>query len=151
MRSALVGIGWCICVGVAAAQTLHTAANVSVVDTPDDAGGAVDVAWQPSPDEAEGGIEVLGYEVWRATSATGEYKKVADVGPGKESYSVTDNTAATGVDYFYKVKVLGEIFGQKMDADTAPKGPVTASPEWFRRGRLSMLIASIILATFILL
>jgi len=38
-----------------------------------------------------------------------------------------------------------------MNADTAPAGPVQARPQWFRAGRLNMLIASIILAAFILL
>ncbi len=145
MRSALVGLLLALA-AAAWGQTLRAAESVSAADTPVDAGGSVDLTWQPSPDEAGGKVKVLGYEVWRATRAAGEYKKLADVDAGKESYKFTDEEAENGVDYFYKIRARGE----KMTTDTAPAGPVKAAPQWFNENRLNMLAAAVLLSAFVL-
>jgi hypothetical protein len=147
MRSALAGL-WLVVALAAAAwgQTLRTAESVTAADTPADAGGSLDVTWQPSPDEGEGKLKVLGYEVWRGTRAAGEYKKLADIDPGKISYEFTDEGAENGVEHFYKIRVRGE----KMSTDTAPVGPVKAAPQWFNEARLNILVAAVLLSAFVL-
>jgi hypothetical protein len=147
MKSAFVGVLMFLCLAAAAAgQGLRAAENVEAKDTPVDAGGSIDVVWSPSPDEAGGEAVVLGYELWRADSPTGKYVKVAEADAGKPSYRVSDATAENGVDYYYKVRVRGE----KMSTDTPPAGPARAVPQWFHKGRLNMLIASIVLSAFVL-
>jgi hypothetical protein len=147
MRSAFVGVLFLAgMAAVVSGQTLQPARDVTAQDAPVDAGGVIEISWRPSPDEAGEVSPVLGYEVWRATSAAGEYKKIADATPGKESYMVSDAEAENGVEYFYKIKTRGE----KMSTDTAPAGPIAASAQWFHRDRLNMLIASIILSAFVL-
>ncbi|MGD8718060.1 MAG: hypothetical protein PVH29_04480 [Candidatus Zixiibacteriota bacterium] len=147
MRSAFVGVLFLAgMAAVVSGQTLQPARDVAAQDAPVDAGGVIEISWRPSPDETGEASPVLGYEVWRATSAAGEYKKIADATPGKESYMVSDSEAENGVEYFYKIKTRGE----KMSTDTAPAGPVAASAQWFHRDRLNMLIASIILSAFVL-
>lgn len=127
-------------------QTLRTAENAAAADKAVDAGGSIDVTWAPSPDELEAEVKVLGYEVWRARRPAGDYKKLADVEAGKESYTFTDEEAENGVEYFYKVRVRGE----EMSTDTAPVGPAKATREWFHPNRLNMLIAAVLLSAFIL-
>ena len=145
MRSAFVGVlSMLALVAAATGQTLRAAEDLNASDTPTDAGGSVSVTWQPSP--SEDGGQVLGYEVWRAERATGEYKMIGEVDPGKASYAFTDTAAENGVPYFYKVRVRDE----KMSTDTAPFGPVKATVQWFRPERLNMLIASIVLSAFVL-
>ncbi len=127
-------------------QTLRTAENAAAADKAVDAGGSIDVTWAPSPDELEAEVKVLGYEVWRARRPAGDYKKLADVEAGKESYNFTDKEAENGVEYFYKVRVRGE----EMSTDTAPVGPAKATREWFHPNRLNILIAAVLLSAFIL-
>jgi len=127
-------------------QTLRTAENAAAADKAVDAGGSIDVTWAPSPDEHEAEVKVLGYEVWRARRPAGDYKKLADVEAGKESYNFTDKEAENGVEYFYKVRVRGE----EMSTDTAPVGPAKATREWFHPNRLNILIAAVLLSAFIL-
>jgi hypothetical protein len=147
MRSA-IAVLLLIAVWGAAAQgrTLRAAENVTAVDTPVDAGGSVDVTWEPSPDEEVAEMGVVGYEVWRANRAAGEYKKLTDIEAGKPAYKFTDEAAANGVDYYYKVRVRG----RKMSTDTAPVGPARASREWFHPERLNMLVAAVLLSAFVL-
>ena len=147
MRSAFVGVVSILAlVAAATGQTLRAAEGLNASDTPIDAGGSINVTWEPSPSEAAGKTPVLGYEVWRAERVTGEYNKIGSADPGKPSYAFTDNTAENGVTYFYKIRVRNE----KMSTDTAPLGPAKASAQWFHRERLNMLIASLALSAFVL-
>jgi hypothetical protein len=89
--------------GMAAAafgQALQAAEDVTAQDTPLDAGSSITVTWQASPDEAGGKVRVLAYEVWRATRAAGEYKRLGEVESGNESYEFKDGKAESGVGYF---------------------------------------------------
>jgi hypothetical protein len=144
-----VRLGAFVIMSVAAAafgQTLQAAEDVAAQDTPLDAGGSITVTWQAPPDEAGGKAQVIAYEVWRATRAAGDYKRLGEVEPGKGSYEFTDEKAENGVEYFYKVRARGE----KMSTDAAPAGPVKATAEWFYPDRLNMLVASVLLAAFVL-
>jgi hypothetical protein len=144
-----VPLGAFMIIGMAAAafaQALQAAEGVTVQDTPLDAGGSVTVTWQASPDEAGEKVRVLAYEVWRGTRAAGEYVRLGEVESGKENYDFKDVKAERGVEYFYKVRARGE----KMSTDAAPAGPVRATAEWFRPGRLNMLVASVLLAALVL-
>jgi hypothetical protein len=146
MRSASVGLFSILAlVAAATGQTLRAPEGLNASDTPIDAGGSIDVTWQPSPSEAAG-EPVLEYEVWRAERATGSYEKIGGADPGKASYTLADTAAENGVDYYYKVRVRNE----KMSTDTAPFGPVRASMQWFHPERLNMLVASILLSAFVL-
>ncbi len=145
----LVRLGALIVTGMAAAafgQALQAAERVTAQDTPLDAGGSITVAWQASPDEAGRKVQVLAYEVWRATRAEGEYERLGEVESGKENYEFKDEKAERGVEYFYKVRARGE----KMSTDAAPAGPAKATAEWFQPDRLNMLVASVLLAALVL-
>lgn len=148
MRSTLVGIIVLLfaAAAIAGAETMRAPEGVTVEDTPLDGGGALDVKWKASPDELAGPVKVLGYEVWRAESATGKYEKVAEDEPGKGEYAFTDTAAATGKEYYYKVRAKGA----HTSTDAAPVGPAASTRQWFHPGRLNMLIASILLSAFVL-
>jgi hypothetical protein len=150
MKPALVGI-IVVFLGLTAAawgaETLRPPEEVTAADTPIDAGGSVSISWKPSPDDLSRKVEVVGYQILRAEAATGPYVPIGgDETPGAASYESSDRTARNGVDYYYKIRARG----RKVAADTAPTGPVRATPQWFNRGRLNMLIASIVLAAFVL-
>ena len=150
MKPALVGT-IVVFLGLTAAawgaEALRPPEEVTAADTPIDAGGSIAISWKPSPDDLSRKVEVVGYQALRAEAATGPYVAVGDEEkPGAANYETSDRTARNGVDYYYKIRARGP----KVAADTAPIGPVRATAQWFNRGRLNMLIASIVLAAFVL-
>ena len=65
-----------------------------------------------------------GYEVLRATSQNGEYKKVKST----SGTSFTNSSVTTNKDYYYKVKAYRKVEGsKKYSKSSAPKGGVKAS------------------------
>lgn len=98
--------------------------GLSVADAPGDEGGALDLAWEISPDDGAGAGDVYGYHVFRrlvggAYVSTAPY---ASVGPRTLSYR--DPAAAANVRYYYSVAAFdstndsalsGEISGVSAD------------------------------------
>jgi hypothetical protein len=126
---------------VAAAPSAPT--NLTVADSPNDAGRSLILNWSLSTDD--GTPAVIGYQLHRATDPGGPWQLVDSVGAGTASF--TDQSVKRDVDYFYRVTATGP-------AGLAPArsvtGPVRAESEWYNDGRTSVLIGLILFFAFVL-
>jgi hypothetical protein len=136
----------CAFLVLAAAPALAAAekAGAAVVagDVPNDAGGAIDVTWQPSPAEEENGFK--GYEVQRRVAGEPEFATVAESVVGETTFR--DEDAENGVAYEYQVRVLG--------AEGAPTvlgtAEAKASGQWFNTAR-SNALAGVLFTSFVII
>ncbi|MEW6411567.1 MAG: fibronectin type III domain-containing protein [Candidatus Zixiibacteriota bacterium] len=130
--------------------------DVTVKDTPNDGGGAITVAWNPSPDDHKGG-KVKGYSVFRAEyidDQPGEFTLVGERPAGKDEYSNDDGNTADGIRYVYKVAALNRVTTETGEvrefvSESAVTLPVTSSPQWFHKRRVNVMVAVILLSFFI--
>jgi hypothetical protein len=119
-----------------ALQTPRPARGLTWKDVPDDAGRAVDLIWDASPDDGVNG-QVEGYYLMRSESPAGPWTLVDSVAAGvivcrDQSASLRRNVA-----YFYRVDTRGA--GGVTPAGSVT-GPVVASSEWFNHTRWSVLL-----------
>jgi hypothetical protein len=103
-------------------------------DVPDDAGRAMDLAWQPSPDDRAGGRVVSGYLLLRAATPGGPWAVVDSVGAGTTTHR--DEHAHRDSSYFYRVAAVGP--GGRTLAGAAA-GPAIPRAAWFNATRASVL------------
>ncbi len=118
--------------------------DIKAVDTPNDAGHAITVSWQASPDEAQKLIE--GYEVLRSEISDGEFVKAGYVPYGFTSFDDQD-VPANGKDYFYRVRAVG----RESQALSAVSNPARASEQWFNTLRINALISCILFTIIVMI
>ncbi len=118
--------------------------NIHALDTPNDAGHAITVNWQASPDEAQKLIE--GYEVLRSETPDGEFIKVGYVPYGFTSFDDQD-VPANGKDYFYQVKAVG----RESQALSVVSNPARAMEQWFNTMRINALISCILFTLIVMI
>ena len=104
-----------------AQPALAPPAGVEAYDTPDDAGGSITVEWKPSPDDTGPDGRTTGYEVFRSESRDSGFESITCV-PGGAT-SCVDNSAADGVEYYYRVRATAP----DVPSVAAASGPVTSS------------------------
>jgi len=114
--------------------------DLQVCDSPDDRGQSVDVSWTLSPDDTDG--RVLLYTIYRSTSPDSDFVAAGTVAGGIARYSDTDAPDRTPL--YYRVAASDGA----TEFPSATVGPVEASPQWYYRGRTTVMIASL---AFILL
>jgi len=126
--------------------------NVVVRDNPNDAGGSIEISWDLSVDDHEGG-KVDGYYIMRSNDRRGEFTEVGDVVAGKNDF--IDNSTTDGRDYYYQVAAFnaqreaGETLWQvRSESDVV--GPVRSSGQWFDMRRFNVLIGTIFVCTAII-
>lgn len=110
--------------------------NLIVKDTPDDAGGSIDVYWKKSMDDGGGSNSVTGYVILR--SMDGEFEKIGEEPAGTEHF--TDSKTVDGKKYFYKVYATDG----KDKSESEVAGPVSSVSNWFYFGRINILVPLII-------
>jgi hypothetical protein len=126
--------------------------NVVVQDNPNDAGGAILVRWDLSPDDHENG-KVVSYRIMRSESRSGTFEEVGTVPSG--SSSLIDNNVKSGAEYYYKIVAInelkenGNLVWQAM-SESEIAGPAKASAQWFDNRRLNVFIGMIILCGLII-
>jgi hypothetical protein len=116
-------------------------------DVPDDAGRAVDLSWQGSPDYWPKSGVVAGYRIMRSESPGGPWVMVDSVGP--ETCQSRDQSASLmrGVAYFYRVDACGP--GGVTPAGSVT-GPAIAMSQWFNHTRWSVLVLMMLFFGFVL-
>lgn len=116
-----------------------TAIELQAEDTPDDAGGSVDLSWLMEVDRAV--PDSLGVA---RTDPSGETELIATLPTGTILHR--DDTAVNGVEYSYRVVSYrdGEIMGCSEEA------AAVASAQWLYSGRVGMMVILIVLTGLIL-
>jgi len=121
------------------------AVDVMVKDAPDDAGGAIVIDWEASPDESADttALGVAGYVIDRSKSADGPWQEIGDATQGGTVYR--DNKVVEDSAYFYRVgayRIYLNAAGEKLKstAYTAAAGPVKPKAQWFFMGRFWVLV-----------
>ncbi len=131
--------------------------SVTVGDKPNDAGSAIRVVWDKSPDDTDNG-KVKAYRILRAAAIDGqpgEFTEVGDVPAGKDVYESDDGNTEDGAQYFYKVVAANFFYDdnnvlQEHVAESELAGPVTSSAQWFDTRRVNTLVGTIVLVALIL-
>ena len=111
---------------------------ISLEDTPNDAGTSIDVTWEVSPTESLLPGAVIEYRVMRAASPDSEFVRVGTVAAGTGFYS--DDGTEPGDPYWYRVVVVGTAG----EAASGVSGPVRSRMQWFDRGRVGVLIFTVL-------
>jgi hypothetical protein len=113
-------------------------------DKPNDAGGSIFVTWTKSVDDVEENELVKEYQVFRSSSLDGEFELIGTASKGFEKY--VDGTTIDGTQYYYMVKASdGVSYSQPARSEA-----VSSSAQWFRTGRINMLVATVIISFLIL-
>lgn len=114
-------------------------------DVPDDAGRAVDLAWELSPDD--GTPLVDGYHLMRSENPGGPWMRVDSVTARIATCRDESPGLRRGVEYFYRVDASGP--GGVTPAGSVT-GPALASSQWFNRTRWSVLVLTMVFFGFVL-
>ena len=114
-------------------------------DVPDDAGRAVDLAWQPSPDEGSPLLD--GYYLMRSESPGGPWTLVDST--SARVVELRDQSAGLkrNLAYFYRVDAHGP--GGVTPAGSVT-GPAVALSQWFNHTRWSVLLLTMLFFAFVL-
>jgi hypothetical protein len=115
---------------------LPVACDVSVEDVPDDGGGQLHVTWGVLAERIKSDA-IMGFEILRYRAGESP-ETVGDVSPTDTQF--TDTAAQDGTPYQYIVRTKTP-FGS---TDSAPCEPGIARPQWFARGRLAILVMTIL-------
>ena len=114
-------------------------------DVPDDAGRAVDLSWESSPDD---GIQLVdGYYLMRSESPGGPWTLVDSVTARVATCRDQSTSLRRDVAYFYRVDAYGP--GGVTPAGSVT-GPAIASSQWFNHTRLSVLLLTMLFFAFVL-
>jgi hypothetical protein len=116
--------------------------EVVAEDHPGDAGGAIIVRWQLSPDEDRG---ITGYEILRSTSLSGEFSSVGFAAAGNDRY--VDANTEDSLTYYYKVAAIGP---DRNVSESEISPPVRSSAQWFNLQLLNLLIIGGLICTAVI-
>ncbi len=118
--------------------------EVTVKDKPNDSGESIIVRWKKSLDDGAGSFSVKEYEILRSVEKDGVYNIITTSPAGSEEY--IDGNTIDGKDYYYIVRTTDGV----NFIDSEPTEAVRSSAQWFHRGRINMLVAAVLLSTFVL-
>lgn len=135
---------------IAQPQRPQPPTDLEVVDVPNDAGSAVSLSWQPSPDDQ---TIVTAYAVMRGESPDGPFEIIGMTTQGQHSFA--DGGATEGQNYYYVVAALFEGITDTTYLDVSASasnvfGPIHSTAQWFHMGRLAILIWLLIVSGAIL-
>ncbi len=104
-------------------------------DVPNDAGRAIDLQWELSPEDTAGSHAITGYLILRAATPGGPWAVVDSVGAGTRTRR--DNGVRPDSTYFYRLEAVGP--GGRTLAGAAA-GPAIARAAWFNSTRVSVFV-----------
>lgn len=117
--------------------------NIRAFDTPNDAGGSITVVWELSPDDRL----LSGYEIFRSQSPDTGFEYVGYMGRGVSRYNDI-RMVKSGITYYYKVRSRSPTFEYSLFSPISILAQ--ASPQWFHKERVKILIGIIIFSFLIL-
>lgn len=124
--------------------------NLTVKDVPNDAGNAVQLNWDVSPDDQ---TTVTSYAVMRSDSKSGPFHIIGMTTQGQHAFA--DGSARAGKDFYYVVAALSEGVTDTTYRNVSASasnifGPIHATAQWFHMGRLAILIWLLVVSGSIL-
>ena len=126
-------------------QAPRPARGLTWKDVPDDAGRAVDLSWELSPDD--GTPLVDGYYLMRSESPAGPWTLADSVAVRIATGRDQSASLQRNVAYFYRVDAHGP--GGVTPAGSVT-GPAVASSQWFNHTRWSVLLLTMLFFAFVL-
>ena len=127
--------------------------DITAMDQPNDAGGAIVVKWKKSPDDGAGRNNVMSYTLLRSTQPAGPFDTVGTTTAGLTEF--IDGGTKDGVDYYYTVSTAtmvpdtsGNLISIASNSATSVKA--RSSAQWFNTSRINSLLMVIILGSSIL-
>jgi hypothetical protein len=120
------------------------ASGLEAKDAPNDAGRAIDLKWNLSPDDRPGLKRVVQYYVERGLQPSGPWAVVDSVPAG--TFMKSDQTVRRDSEYFYRISAVGP-------GGATPGGlygPVHASSQWVNTTRASVLVFTAMFFAFVL-
>ncbi|MBN2619684.1 fibronectin type III domain-containing protein, partial [candidate division WOR-3 bacterium] len=111
-----------------------------VQDVPNDAGGNLEISWQPSLDDAQ----CSAYDVQRSADGV-SFETIGVVPSGMTQY--IDRNAAPGIEYQYQIVAVGH---DGTTAASTVSDPCASRGQWFHAGKLNILIGFLIYAIILL-
>ncbi len=112
-------------------------------DRANDAGGGIVVFWEKSADDGAGREIIQEYHIFRSTEDDGEFELIGTAKAGDTSY--VDNNTRDGTPYYYQIKA----FDGTQHSTAAVSEAAFSAAQWFHGGRISMLIATIIISALV--
>jgi hypothetical protein len=133
-------------------RTPQPAYNIVAVDQPNDAGNAIRVTWDISPDDFDGG-KVKEYLILRSESPDGPFEELGNATQGMSNF--IDNQAASGTEFYYKILALNfeKVNGNylwRAEGESAVVGPIKSSAQWFNFDRMNIFVGLLILCSGII-
>ncbi len=124
--------------------------DITVKDTPNDAGGSITIRWALSADDATNGISK--YRIMRQSNGS-EFTQVGEATAGAGEY--LDGQASDEHEFNYKVLAISEIPGESgetivLTSESVVSEPISSSAQWFDSRRVNVLVVTAILVFFIL-
>ncbi|MDH5186133.1 MAG: fibronectin type III domain-containing protein [candidate division WOR-3 bacterium] len=104
--------------------------DVRAWDSPNDAGGSINIAWRISPDDPM----LDGYEISRLAEGAADYEPIGFIGKTRNSY--TDEETRDGVKYQYRVAAVKDT----IMVYSEPSNYVQSSSQWFNTDRINVLV-----------
>jgi hypothetical protein len=132
---------------VGSAPAPRPARGLNWKDVPDDAGRALDLAWQLSPDDTLHLPWLHGYHVLRSENPGGPWTLVDSVAAGVSSYRDQSASLRRDVPYFYRIDAFGP---GGVTPQGSVTGPAIAISQWFNQTRWSVLALTMLLFVFVL-
>ncbi len=123
---------------------LQPPTGLRVRDIPDDDGTGLDMRWQPSPDEADPAF--MGYAVLRAEKPEGPFEQMNLMPRGVTVFS--DIELDSRREYYYRVDAV-DTAGAAYSSEVA--GPFRPHEEWFKTGKVNVLVATALFIGLVLL
>ena len=117
--------------------------NLSAVDLPNDAGGAILLSWQQAPGDNDIFRLVKEYLVYRSNDPEGEFGMVSSLPSGSSNFSDSDESIENGESYFFKVAAV-------YSADTLFSeiaGPAIPKPQFFHTKRTLVFLFMLFYST----
>lgn len=125
-----------------AAAAPAPASGLTGADVPNDAGRAIALEWDPSPDD---GVGVLAYWLERAPSPSGPWTLVDSTSAGITAR--VDQTVQRNTEYFYRVIAVGPA---GMTPAASVTGPLRATSQWINSTRWSVLAFTVLFFSLVL-
>jgi hypothetical protein len=116
---------------------LQPPSELRVRDIPDDDGTGLALSWRTSPDDADPAL--VGYSIKRAESAEGPFEEV-NLMPRSIS-QFTDGELVKGRDYYFRIDAVDTA---GTTASTSVAGPIRPREEWFKKGKINILLGTIL-------